>query len=268
MSKFIDDEVKVTYDDVLMVPGLTSISSRNEVSLNTVIHEELLQLRYPVMSAAMDTVTGKEMAEAMDKAGGLGIIHRFQSVKDRIEASIGAGKVGIAVGMNETDEEIQVLSEVCNIIALDIANAYSTEVVKRIKDIVSLKKDHCLLMVGNVVDSRAIQYLSDVGADIIKINIGGGAACTTRMVTGFGYPNLSAILECAKAAKECTKPIKIVADGGIRGSADISKALAAGADCVMLGSLLAGCDEAPGERDSEGHKIYRGMASQGAQHDW
>ena len=264
MTRFVDGGEKLTYDDILLYPGYTEIDSRSDVSLVCNLGNTL-NLRYPVMSAAMDTVTGRDMAVALDACGGIGIIHRFQSVSERVAQSEGVEKVGIAIGMGESASDIKTLSSICSVLAFDVANGYSKAAIKRIDHIVNWKNPKCLLMVGNVVHPEAVTAMAAIGADIVKVGIGGGAACTTRMVTGFGYPNVSAIMECAEAAYKSYRDVKIVADGGIRSSADIAKALAAGADCVMLGSLLAGCDEAPGERDHEGKKIYRGMASESAQ---
>ena len=273
VDKFYSREIELTYDDVLIVPMKTSVRSRTDVNLNVNIGTS--HLKYPIMSAAMDTVTGKKMVEAMADAGGLAIVHRFQSVSDRLKCVSASMPAGIAVGLDETEEEILELASHCEVIALDIAHAHATYCITRTKELSEiLSSTTCQLMVGNIVTRQAAWELIEAGADILKVGIGGGSACSTRIVTGMGYPNVSAILEVRKAIDEHKfgRTIKLVADGGIRTSGDIAKALASGADCVMVGGMLAGCDESPGLKKMGTHGVYtkefRGMASKEAQDDW
>ena len=277
-SKFYTHEETLTYDDVLLVPRRTSIKSRQDVDLS--INIGTTYMKYPVMSAAMDTVTGGEMAKALASIGAMGIVHRFQSVDDRVKAmgaNDAATMCGIAVGLGETKQEIIRLSCYCDVIALDVAHAHADYIVERTKELSDwLTPFNIQLMVGNLVTREAAWELIDAGADILKVGIGGGSACSTRIVTGMGYPNVSAIIDVRNAIKDHTygKHITLVADGGIRNSGDIAKAIAAGADCVMVGGLLAGCDESPGGLISDSdilkgpRKMFRGMASKSAQADW
>jgi len=279
-SKLFTHEEQLTYDDVLIIPRRTTIRSRQDVDLTTNLGASFL--KYPVMSAAMDTVTGGEMAEALDRVGAMGVVHRFQSVEDRIESispyCYSSEAVGIAVGLDETEEEIHKLSEVADVIALDVAHAHADYVIERTRQLSNLLTNwNGQLMVGNIVTRQAAWELIEAGADILKVGIGGGSACSTRIVTGMGYPNISAIIEVRTAITDHNhgKGTMLVADGGIRNSGDIAKAIAAGADCVMLGGLLAGCDESPGElvskqypHEDEKQKMFRGMASKSAQEDW
>lgn len=281
MDKFRSSEEQLTYDDVLLVPMRTSVKSRQDVDLSTNLGTT--HLKYPIMSAAMDTVTGGKLAYAIGDVGGIGIIHRFQSVEDRRSSAIstvGSTPVGIAVGLDETKKEILSLSQVCDVIALDVAHAHADYVIARTRELsLWLSNWGGQLMVGNIVTREAACELIDAGADILKVGIGGGSACSTRIVTGMGYPNISAIMEVRKAINDHKHGANtaLVADGGIRNSGDIAKAIAAGADCVMVGGLLAGCDESPGEftgyRKQDGtfmknKKMFRGMASKSAQEDW
>lgn len=278
MNKFRSSEEQLTYDDVLLVPMRTSVKSRQDVDLS--ISLGTTQLKYPAMSAAMDTVTGANMLIGLGEAGGMGILHRFQSVSDRLSAGLAAKArgvpCGVAIGLGETDEEIRDLREVFDVIAIDVAHAHADYIVGRTLHVSGLRSRGMQLMVGNLVTREAACELIDAGADILKVGIGGGSACSTRIVTGMGYPNISAIIEVSKAISDHKygASITLVADGGIRNSGDIAKAIAAGADCVMVGGLLAGCDESPGEKllsansGGQGQKMFRGMASKSAQEDW
>jgi IMP dehydrogenase len=226
----------------------------------------------PFVSANMDTITESPMALAMDKMGGLGILHRFMSVEKQIEEvhklkNAGLSRIAASVGVNEEGRERakKLIREGVNILTIDIAHGHSVAMIEMIQ---WLKKEggaNVDLIAGNVATPEAARELIEAGADSIKVGIGPGSMCTTRVITGCGVPQLTAIAWCVEEARAHNVPV--IADGGLRTSGDIVKALAAGADCVMLGSLLSGTLETPGEIH-HGRKHYRGMASKAAQTSW
>ncbi len=263
-NKFYQDQKALTYDDVLLVPNFNPIESRTDVDLGITLGKHCA-LDVPIMSAAMCTVTEAAMCRAMGKAGGMGIVHRFQKLEARrVQALSEANNVGIAIGLTDNIEEVQ-HTPAWMMLCIDVAHAHARAVGSYLRELRAACPHHTI-MVGNVVTPEAVEYFEDLGADIIKVGIGGGSICSTRDVTGFGFPNLSALLNITTKAR-----VPIVADGGIRSSGDIAKALAAGASAVMVGSLLAGCDEAPGsvmELNGRMVKVYRGQASESAQVDY
>jgi len=266
--KFFDDDVGLSYDDVLIVPERSDIKSRTDVDLSCHVSPNIT-LKYPVMSAAMDTVTNGDMAVRLGELGAMGIIHRFQSVYKRYDEAMRCLSknlpVGVAVGLKDTIEECKHLSDVVDILAVDVAHAHHDDVIEFVKKLDGAINNNTAIMIGNIVTSFAAREFIEAGADMLKVGIGGGAACSTRVVTGFGVPNLTAIMYVKQGVYQAShgKLVTIVADGGIRNSADIAKAIAAGADCVMLGSLFAGTDEAPGD-ELNGMKLFRGMSSDSA----
>ncbi len=259
----------LSFDDVLLVPRYSNILSRSEVDTRTVLsnNKKTFSLSIPIISANMDTVTESEMAIVMAKMGGLGIIHRFNQIHQQV-AEVKKVKeqkliVGAAVGVKDGElERIKSLVEAgVDLLALDIAHGHSKYAIEKVKVI---KKDFpsVFVVAGNVATAEGFKDLVDAGADAVKVGIGAGSICTTRIVTGFGIPQISAIMNCAPVAKR-TK-VSLISDGGIKSSGDIVKALAAGADAVMMGNVLAGTDEAPGKLitiDGKKFKSYRGMAS-------
>lgn len=263
-----------SYDDVLLVPRRSNVKSRLDVDLS--VQVGTVKLEYPIMSASMDTITNGDMAYALGELGCMGIVHRFQDIEERYEqASQCVFKglpVGVAVGLHDDMEKIKRLEEVCSVISVDVAHAHSDEVLAFVKKLDDVLSSDCQLMVGNIVTYEAAKDLVNAGADIIKVGIGSGSVCTTRIVTGFGVPSITAIAEVRRAVEESNySSTLVVADGGIRSSGDIAKALAAGADLVMLGSLLAGTEETPGAIVEEPpmfkglkptkHKAFRGMST-------
>ena len=259
----------LSFDDVLLVPRYSNILSRSEVDTRTVLsnNKKTFSLSIPIFSANMDTVTESEMAIVMAKMGGLGIIHRFLSV-DKQAAEVKKVKekkllVGAAVGVKEGEHKRirSLVGAGVDLIALDIAHGHSKYALEKVKFI---KKEFpsVFIVAGNVATAEGFKDLVNAGADAVKVGIGAGSICTTRIVTGFGVPQISAIMNCASVAKK-TK-VSLISDGGIKSSGDIVKALAAGADAVMMGNVLAGTDEAPGKMitiGSKQYKSYRGMAS-------
>jgi IMP dehydrogenase len=218
----------------------------------------------------MDTVTEDAMCHAMNEAGGLGILHRYCSIEDQFELAYGKSYVhAAAIGVTgDYLERAQALFDAgVRTFCLDVAHGDHVYMKQAIEKIKENHGEYCNIMAGNVATLEAFNRLADWGADSIRVGIGGGSICSTRIQTGHGIPTFQSILDCAQSDRDA----KIIADGGIRSSGDIVKCLAAGADFVMLGSILAGTDESPGEifEGQRGkYKIYRGMASKEAQQDW
>lgn len=258
----------LSYDDVLLVPQYSDIKSRSEVNLENRLGNTSFPL--PVISSPMDTITETEMALAMNDAGGLGIIHRYCSIAEQIGfvsyENVRAAAIGVTGDYLERASALYGAG--IRIFCLDIAHGDHFLMRDAIEN---LKKEYGAeihLMAGNVACRNAYERLSDWGADSVRVGLGGGSICSTRIHTGHGMPVFQSILDCARADLNTT----IIADGGIRTAGDIVKALAAGADFVMLGSLLAGTAETPGEsfvnKRGKKYKVYRGMASKAAQKDW
>ncbi len=257
----------LTFDDVLLLPQYSDVlPSQTNISLE--LTEKIL-LKVPFLSSAMDTVTESKMAIAIAKEGGLGVIHRNLEIKQQAREILKVKKkklfVGAAVGTNKDDIERtrHLIDNGCDLIVIDTAHAHSEKVIKMLASIKKLCK--IPICVGNIATGKAAKKLYDIGADIIKVGIGPGSICTTRMVSGVGVPQISAIMEVKKALKN--KKIKIISDGGIKFSGDIAKALAAGADAIMMGSIFAGTEESPGKKfkiKGKIYKNYRGMGSIGA----
>tara|TARA_Y100000591_G_scaffold326590_1_gene349535 strand:+ start:973 stop:2049 length:1077 start_codon:yes stop_codon:yes gene_type:complete len=259
----------LTFDDVTLVPKYSEILP-SEVETKTYLSKKF-HLNIPLMSSAMDTVTESKMAISIAKAGGLGVIHRNLSIKNQIKEiqKVKAKnlKVAAAVGAGplELERAKAILKEDLSMIVVDTAHGHTKKVAQIITKIKKLKKKNTLLCAGNIASAEGAKFLSKLGVDIIKVGIGPGSICTTRLVAGIGVPQLSAIMNVKKVL--ANNRIKVIADGGIKFSGDIAKALSAGADAVMIGSLFAGSDEAPGKlikKKGQLYKEFRGMGSVGA----
>jgi IMP dehydrogenase len=259
----------LTFDDVTLVPKYSNILP-SEVDTSIKLTKDL-KLRIPLLSSAMDTVTESRMAIAVANAGGIGVIHRNLEITKQIEEIKKVKKqklfVGAAVGAGpkELQRAKEILKEGVNLIVVDTAHGHTKKVSEIIKYIKRIKDKKTALCAGNIATPEAAKFLLKLGVDIIKVGIGPGSICTTRLVAGIGVPQLSAILSVRKGIKN--KNIKIIADGGIKYSGDLAKAFAAGADAVMIGSLFAGTDEAPGKiikKNGKFFKSFRGMGSVGA----
>jgi len=258
----------ITFDDVLLVPAYNHHESRRVVDIGMQDRLAKLQLELPVISSNMDTITESKMANFMHQKGGIGALHRFMSIDANVkEFKHCKGAVFVSIGC--TDQELQRAEALRDAGALyfcvDVAHAHAKYVGKTLKSLRNLLGSRCI-MAGNVATYAGADYLASCGADIIKAGIGGGSVCSTRIKTGFGIPMLTCIQDCARSDRS------IVADGGIRTSGDIVKALAFGADFVMIGGMLAGTEPTPGEvitrKDGSQVKRYRGMASREAQEDF
>ena len=269
-------ETHITFDDVLLVPQYSDIKSRTEVTLSSELSEGL-ELRVPIISAPMDTVCGRLMAERLAEFGGLGIIHRYNTIEKQAtmvaEASEGGLRnVGAAIGItgDYLDRAAALIEAGVTTLCLDVAHGDHVLMHVGAHNVIDAFGNKAHIMAGNIATYTGALALAQIGVDSIRVGIGGGSICSTRIQTGHGMPTLASVIDCVRA-KEKFPDLKIIADGGIKTSGDMVKALAAGADFVMVGSLLAGTAEAPGEivyKDGEKYKSYRGMASKDAQMDW
>ncbi|PJD92435.1 MAG: guanosine monophosphate reductase [Legionella sp.] len=265
----------ITFDDVLLIPAYNHHESRRIVDTTVSDRLQKLTLALPIMSSNMDTITESKMANFMHEKGGIGVLHRFLSIEDNVkEFKACKGPTFISVGCSQAElERAAALRDAgADYFCVDVAHAHAKYVGKTLKNLRSLLGSRCI-MAGNVATYAGADYLASCGADIIKAGIGGGSVCSTRIKTGFGIPMLTCIQDCARSDRS------IVADGGLKTPGDIVKALAFGADFVMIGGMLAGTEPTPGEvitqADGTRVKRYRGMASREAQeqflgqmHEW
>ena len=259
----------LTFDDVTLAPKYSEIlPSEVDTSIKLT---EILKLQIPVLSSAMDTVTESKMAIEIAKVGGIGIIHRNLDIKKQVSEIKKVQKkkliVGAAVGAGpkEFKRAEAILKENIDMIVVDTAHGHTKKVSEIIKFVKKIKNKKTALCAGNIATPEAAKFLIKLGVDIIKVGIGPGSICTTRLVAGIGVPQLSAILNVRNGVTN--KKTKIISDGGIKYSGDLAKAFAAGADAVMIGSLFSGTDEAPGKlirRNGKLFKSFRGMGSVGA----
>lgn len=273
----------LTFDDLLLLPNQSTFP-REAVDLRTQLHPRI-KLKLPILSSPMDTVTESGMAIAMAQAGGLGVIHRnlavdkqqkmvehvkSSKVVDKEKASLDAkGRylVAAAIGAGaDMKERVKALVGAgADMIVVDSGHGHSTYIMECVTFIKKTYKDKVVVMAGNVATFDGAKALIKAGADVLRVGVGPGSICTTRVITGMGVPQVTALLEAARACKG-TK-VTFVADGGIRMMGDMAKALATGASAVMLGSMLAGHEQSPGDKvkvNGETYKQYRGMGSIGA----
>lgn len=259
----ISQRTYYTFDDVLIRPSESAMEPREAVTTTTIARG--FSLKIPLLSAAMDKVSDEKMAIALSELGGLAILHRNNSLEEEVEMVKKAKKAGARVGAAcspfAPDRAVALKKAGADLIAIDSAHGHNMNVVKgaaKIKKLIG----NTPLLVGNIATAEAARELVKF-ADGIKVGIGPGSICTTRIVSGVGVPQLSAIMDVVSVAKKAGVPV--IADGGIKNSGDIAKALGAGASAVMLGNLLAGTKEAPGkivEIGGKKFKEYRGMGSQ------
>ena len=292
-------DVGLTFDDVLLVPQYSTVDSRKNCSVNVKFFGSTL--RTPLIPANMDTITEQKMLATVFKRKGIGFIHRYMPVVKQVSMIRGAldscydgdpeslpSWVGLTIGVNESYNDLKPFLEEhiwtssdgngynvpVSVVLIDVAHAHSKRVIERIK---RLKEDYPALKVlaGNVATRHAALELMEAGVDGLKVGIGSGTICSTRLETGFGIPQITAIQEVVSARNSCGfeyDEFPIISDGGIKHYGDIAKAIAAGANFVMSGYLFAGCPETPGDvvQDIIGgaYKVYRGMASKEAREDW
>jgi IMP dehydrogenase len=279
----------LTYDDIQLVPQYSTVPSRTQIDLKTLVSRRYGILN-PIVASPMDTVCGLEMAYKIFLLGGVGCIHRFNSIEEQSEiikelyhriysdewgnqfeswgvmidnwhSEIPHVPIMASIGVSESDKDRakSLVDNGCNIIVIDVAHGHHKNVETMLGWLKSNLDDKVDIIAGNIATKEAAQELESWGADGLRVGIGGGSLCTTRVKTGFGVPNVSCLEDIVSVAKT-----PVMADGGIRSSGDISKALAIGASSVMLGSLIAGTDEAPGqivETQKGLYKRYRGSAS-------
>ena len=259
----------LTFDDVTLSPNYSDILP-SEVDTSIKLTNNI-NLKIPLLSSAMDTVTESKMCIALARAGGIGVIHRNLDIKKQVDEirKVKAHKllVGAAVGAgaNELNRAKNILKENIDLIVVDTAHGHTKKVKDMINKIKKIKPKKTVLCAGNIATPEAAKFLINLGVDIIKVGIGPGSICTTRLVAGIGVPQLSAIINVRNGLGK--RKTLIIADGGIKFSGDIAKAFAAGADAVMIGSLFAGTDEAPGKImkiNGKLFKSFRGMGSVGA----
>jgi IMP dehydrogenase len=265
----------VTYDDMLLVPQYSDITSRSEVNISSWLNSRH-SLELPIIASPMDTVSEVEMSVAMAKAGGLAVIHRYNTIPEQgtlvsqtanhVSTSLVAAAIGVTGDYLE--RATTVVSLGANVLCVDVAHGHHIMMKKALEELRNTFGEDIYIIAGNVCTLEGVNDVSDWGANAVRCNIGGGSICSTRIVTGHGLPGLQTIFDCARTDRN----VKIIADGGIKTSGDIVKALAAGADFVMCGSLLAGTQESPGQvvtlPDLSLVKEYRGMASKDAQMNW
>jgi len=258
------------FDDVLIKPRYSDISSRKEINTHRDLGAGIL-LDVPLISSPMDTVTEASMVSAMSQSGGIGIIHRYNSIEEQAlqVAKCSDANVGFAIGTGDdaVERASACVNAGANLICIDVAHGHHELVRYTLQVLRNTFGTSVHIMAGNVATAEGHQALSDWGADSVRVGIGGGSICSTRVQTGHGMPTFQSVLDCAWHGG----PAAIIADGGIRTSGDIVKAIAAGADAVMLGSLLAGTIESPGglvHKAGGNYKAYRGMASKDAQMEW
>lgn len=256
----------LSYDDVLLVPQYSEINSRSEIDTSSKISPHIT-LKIPLISSNMSDITGVEMAVSMGKFGGLGIIPRF--VPQEIQANevskvkknnviVGAA-IGIRNGMFDRAETL--INAGADILILDVAHGHMRQVLDKVSEFKN-KFKNVDLIAGNSGTFEAAHDLFNAGADCVKVGIGPGSICTTRIETGSGVPQMTAILESARAARKFKR--FIIADGGVKNSGDVVKGLAGGASAIMAGNIFAGTDEAPGKIvkiDGKLYKTYNGSTS-------
>ena len=256
----------LTYDDISLVPTEVSrIKSRTES--NTKNNFLGLDLALPVVSSPMDTVTGIDMAKALTELGCIGILNRFDTSLDKaLHDDANSNKIrGVSIGLTTELKEVEKLVEKKYLICIDTANANNNEVLYKTEE-VKKKFNDAKLIVGNIAHGATLNQLVDAGADAVRVGIGSGSVCTTSIQTGIGIGQVSSLLNVLTSRASKKLDIKIIADGGIKSSGDIAKAIALGADVVMLGRMLSGTKETPGEvikYNGQLWKKYRGSASFG-----
>lgn len=254
----------LTYDDISLIPTeISRIKSRTEASTNCTFLG--LKLIVPVISSPMDSVTGIEMAKELTNLGSLGIVNRFDSSLDAVlNAKNGKGIKAVSIALNTELKVVEKIAEKKYLICIDTANANNKEVLKKTELI--KKKFDVKVIVGNIAHGASLDELENAGADAVRVGIGSGSVCTTSIQTGIGIGQVSSLLNIFYARLDKKLKIKIIADGGVKSPGDVAKAISLGADVVMLGRMLSGTRETPGEvikYNGQLWKKYRGSASFG-----
>lgn len=257
----------LTYDDISLIPVQVSrIKSRTEALTN--LNLLGFDLSLPVISSPMDTVTGIEMAKELYKLGCIGVLNRFDSSLSELltKQSLDGGNInGVSIALNTPDDQIEKLMTGNYLICIDTANANNYEVLKKTEE-VKKKFPESKILIGNIAHGGSLELLENAGADAVRVGIGSGSVCTTSIQTGIGIGQVSSLLDVLFARNDKKLKIKVIADGGIKSPGDVAKAMALGADAVMLGRMLSGTKETPGDvikYNGQLWKKYRGSASFG-----
>lgn len=270
----------LSYDDVLLLPRYSDIRSRSEICLSADLGNDLT-MEMPLIASPMDTISETAMAATLGVLGATAIVHRYNSIEIQsrhismardLASAHGTHSIQIGAAIGVSDDyiarAITAIESGATFLCVDVAHGHHILMKEALSALRREVGNGTHIMAGNVATLAGINDLADWGADSVRCNIGGGSICSTRIQTGHGIPGLQTIFECAQTDRD----VAIIADGGIRNSGDVVKALAAGADAVMCGSLFSGTDEAPGkvyeESDGTRWKAYRGMASKEAQMNW
>jgi len=254
----------LSFDDVVMIPKYNKIHSRKEVKFKTRVTRNY-EIDIPIIAANMDTICETQMAISLGKLGGLGVIHRFMTIEEQAKQVEEVKKnnliVAAAIGVKDAEKRLEALVKSgVNIVVIDIAHGHSKYAGKTL-DFIKKNYPHIDVMAGNIATKDAAEYFLSKNADAVKVGVGPGSLCTTRLMAGAGVPQLTAIMDVYEATKG---EIPICADGGIKNPADLTKAIGAGANTIMSGYLFAGTQETPGEimeKNGKKFKIYRGSAS-------
>ena len=267
MQNYKDLPLGLSYDDVLLIPQYSEIESRSNVNLSSQITPHL-KLRLPLISSNMSSITDVKFAVSLGKLGGLGILPRFMPAENEADMVKAVKKekvlVGAAVGVKEKEFERAALlvTAGADLLVLDVAHGHMQKTIETTKKLKQLFGKNIDIVSGNVATYEAAKDLFLAGADSVKVGIGPGSTCITRVETGCGVPQISAVFDCAKAARIYNKTL--ICDGGMKNSGDVVKALAAGASGVMTGHLFAGLKETAGKiiiRDGKKYKVYNGSTS-------
>jgi IMP dehydrogenase len=248
----------LTFDDVGIIPKFNKIASRLQTNISTIVHNKMYN--YPLVPANMDTVISKSMLDKITKLNGMAIYHRFCDIDEKIKLTKQYPQMYMSVGISEEEKktiDILLLKGVKNY-CIDVAHGHSEQV----GDIVKYIRANCQnasIIAGNICTREGYRYLVECGADVIKAGVGAGGCCVTRMKTGFGIPQFSAIVECNKEKMELEKEGKqswLIADGGIKNPRDVALSIGAGADMVMMGSIFAKTFDSAGKKYIKNNNSY------------
>ncbi len=268
----------VCFDDILLVPQKSNIITRGAIKLDTIIGnpirpEAFINLKAPIIMAPMDFITSNAMIEKVVSFGGMAILPRYANFEERINrlkaipTNVDKNLIGFAISIEES-RDVRCIKDLkdlgVTVLLLEVAFGHLQIVVDAVKELRGIVDSDVHIMVGNVSSYEAYKSLMDAGADSVRVGIGGGAACTTRVVTGFGVPVLASVMDVYDEI-DIKNVNGIISDGGIKNNGDVAKALAAGASAVMMGSFFSGHDEC--DTDKDGRHVFRGSASIEVQKD-